>query len=105
MQALDTIASPEIIREGTNFADRFGWEALAIIILLIFTLVFVWRYGGKVMDALVEFIQETKSQIVQLTALEAKQAESFADLARSMASLSTAQSECLNHCKLSNDYT
>lgn len=77
----------ELVDKGLSFADRFGWEALVIVIFLGFVMTMIWKWGGKVVDAIVDYIIETRTQ-------QSKINEYKEQLAESMVAMANAQTAC-----------
>ena len=83
-----TAQATEIIDRGQSFAERFGWEALVIVVFFGFILYFAWRWGDRIVTAMIDYVATTKEQ-------SGKSAEATGELARAMVGLANAQTACV----------
>ncbi len=81
----------ELIKEGQSFADKFGWEALVIVIFFGFTIYTLWNFGGRLINAVVSYIDVTREQMVSLTSHQGKIADQQFELSRAISSLATSK--------------
>jgi len=82
----------EIIEQSMTFAEKFGWEALTIIVSIVFFGFMLWRIGGKIagaggglIDAASEYIVCSMGQIKSQQENQSKMAEAISLLSASMA--------------------
>lgn len=78
----------EIIEKGQDFAERFGWEALVIVVFLAFVMYLAWKWGDRIVSAMIDYVGATKEQ-------SAKSAEASSEMARAMVGLANAQAACV----------
>lgn len=78
----------EIVDKGLSFADRFGWEALVIVVFFAFILYLAWKWGDRIVSAMIDYVSTTKEQ-------NDKAAESASNLAQAMVGLANAQAACV----------
>ena len=83
----------ELIKEGQTFADRFGWEALVIVVFFGFSIYALWNFGGRLINAVVSYIEVTREQMVTLTGHQGKIAEQQFELSRAITSLAEAKTD------------
>jgi hypothetical protein len=78
----------ELIDRGQSFAERFGWEALVIVVFLGFVMYLAWKWGDRIVTAMIDYVGATKEQ-------SAKSAEASSEMARAMVGLANAQAACV----------
>ena len=78
----------ELVDRGLSFADRFGWEALVIVVSLSFVMYLAWKWGDRIVSAMIDYVGATKEQ-------SAKTAEASSEMARAMVGLANAQAACV----------
>ena len=86
----------EIIKEGQNFAERFGWEALVIVIFLGFIMWLAWKWGDRIVNAMIDYVATTKEQY-------SKVADANKELASAMVGLANAQAACVVSTEKTSD--
>jgi uncharacterized protein YukE len=86
----------EIIKEGQNFAERFGWEALVIVIFLGFIMWLAWKWGDRIVNAMIDYVAATKEQY-------SKVADANKELAQAMVGLANAQAACVVSTEKTSD--
>lgn len=78
----------ELIDKGQTFAERFGWEALVIVVFLGFVMYLAWKWGNRIVEAMIDYVVTTKEQ-------GGKATEATGELARAMVGLANAQAACV----------
>ena len=78
----------ELVDKGLSFADRFGWEALVIVVCMGFAMYLAWKWGDRIVSAMIEYVVATKEQSQQT-------AEASSEMAKAMVGLANAQAACV----------
>ena len=67
----------ELVEQGQKFADRFGWEALLVCVVLGFAGAVIWRISGKVAQAIASFLDASLEQLQRQEQHHAKTTEAI----------------------------
>lgn len=72
----------EIMDKSQTFAERFGWEALVVVALLVFIALFTWRVGGRIGEAITKYLEASIAQLHTQGEAQDKAAQAMAMLSR-----------------------
>lgn len=81
----------ELIDQGQTFAERFGWEALVIIVVLVFLGALIWRVGGRVATSVSHFLEVSIAQLRTQAETQSKTSEAITLLSASNAASADIQ--------------
>jgi hypothetical protein len=96
----------ELIDKGQTFAERFGWEALVIIVVLGFLGALIWRVGGRVATSISNFLEASITQLRAQAETQSKTSEAITLLSASNAASADLQrrvEECATDTHLKVD--
>lgn len=91
----------ELLDQGQEFAERFGWEAFVIVAVLIFVGVLTWRVGGKIAGAISDFLQASITQLNSQAETQTKTSEAITLLSATAAT----NTDCQNRIEETTKYT
>ena len=78
-----TAQATELIDQGQSFAERFGWEALVIVVVLGFIGAMIWRVGGRIGSAVSNFLEASVVQLRSQAETQSKTSEAITMLSAS----------------------
>lgn len=93
----------EIIDKGQTFAERFGWEALVIVVVLVFVGFLIWRVGGRMASAIASFLEVSIAQLGTQAETQAKTSEAISLLSNSAATTADCQHRIEQMASLTHD--
>lgn len=91
----------ELIDQGQTFAERFGWEALVVILVIFFAGFLIYRFGGQISTAVAKYLEASLAQLNTQAETQARTSEAITLLSATAA----ADSECQKRIEMTAGMT